>query len=163
MSARGAGSAAPQDRPLLRIPVPWVYVLGFLLGVGLQALVPVRIHPRAAVTELGVCGGIIFLLGATLAGWSWWLFKRAGTTAVPGEAPRALVTTGPYRLTRNPMYAGLAVAYAGDAIAIPEFWALAFLPFVLAYVNWSVIPVEEISLNDVPGYDHYRAKVRRWI
>ena len=82
---------------------------------------------------------------------------------MPGEAPRALITTGPYRLTRNPMYAGLAVAYAGDAIAIPEFWALVFLPLVLAYVNWSVIPVEEASLNGVPGYAGYRARVRRWI
>jgi protein-S-isoprenylcysteine O-methyltransferase Ste14 len=144
------------------MPVPWVYVLGFVLGVGLQALVPVRVRSAGAVTALGVCGGVVFLPGAAVAGWSWWLFKRAGTTAVPGEAPRALVTTGPYRLTRNPMYAGLAVAYVGDAIAIPEFWALAFLPFVLAYVNWFVIPVEEASLSGVPGYDDYRAKVRRW-
>jgi hypothetical protein len=82
---------------------------------------------------------------------------------VPGEQSHALITTGPYRLTRNPMYAGLAVAYVGDAIAIPEIWALVFLPLVLAYVNWSVIPVEEASLNGVPGYDDYRAKVRRWI
>jgi protein-S-isoprenylcysteine O-methyltransferase Ste14 len=145
------------------MPVPWVYVLGFLLGVGLQMLVPVRVHSPVAVTALGVCGGIVFLLGAALAGWSWWLFKRAGTTAVPGEAPQALVTAGPYRLTRNPMYVGLAVAYVGDAVAIPEFWALVFLPFVLAYVNWSVIPVEEASLNGVHGYDDYCAKVRRWI
>jgi protein-S-isoprenylcysteine O-methyltransferase Ste14 len=145
------------------MPVPWVYVLGFLLGVGLQALVPVRVHSPGAVTGLGVCGGIVFLLGGALAGWSWWLFRRAGTTAVPGEQPHALITTGPYRLTRNPMYAGLAVAYIGDAVAIPELWALLFMPLVLAYVNWFVIPVEEASLNRVPGYDDYRAKVRRWI
>lgn len=145
------------------MPVPWVYVLGFLLGAGLQGLAPVHVYFRGAVTALGVCGGVIFLLGAALAGWSWWLFRRAGTTAVPGEAPHTLITTGPYRLTRNPMYAGLAVAYAGDAIAIPEFWALIFLPLVLAYVNWSVIPVEEASLNGKQGYDDYRAKVRRWI
>jgi protein-S-isoprenylcysteine O-methyltransferase Ste14 len=162
MAAR-AGPALPPNRPFLHMPVPWVYVLGFLMGVGLQALAPVRVHSPAVVTALGVCGGILFLLGAALASRSWWLFKRAGTTAVPGEAPQALVTTGPYRLTRNPMYAGLAVAYAGDAIAIPEFWALVFLPLVLAYVNWSVIPVEEASLTDVQGYADYRARVRRWI
>jgi protein-S-isoprenylcysteine O-methyltransferase Ste14 len=163
MAARGVGPTAPPNRAFLRIPVPWVYVLGFLLGVGLQVPAPLRVRSQATVTALGVCGGIVFLLGAALAGWSWWLFKRAGTTAVPGEAPRALITTGPYRLTRNPMYAGLAVAYVGDAIAIPEFWALVFLPLVLAYVNWSVIPVEEASLNGVQGYQDYRAKVRRWI
>ncbi len=160
MATRGAGSAAHPNRPFLRIPVPWVYVIGFLLGVGLQAFAPVRVQPPEA---LDICGGIVFLLGAALAGWGWWLFKRAGTTAVPGEAPRALVTTGPYRLTRNPMYAGLALAYVGDAIGIPEFWAVVFLPLVLAYVNWSVIPVEEASLSGVRGYDDYRAKVRRWI
>lgn len=163
MTTRGAAPAGPPNRPLLRMPVPWVFVLGFLLGVGLQALVPARVHAPGAVTALGVCGGIVFLLGAAQAGWSWWLFRRAGTTTVPGDAPQALVNTGPYRLTRNPMYAGLAVAYVGDAIAIPEFWALLFLPLVLAYVNWFVIPVEEASLNCVPGYDDYHARVRRWI
>ena len=163
MTARDVGPTAPPNRPFLRMPVPWVYVLGFLLGVGLQVLAPVHVRSGGADTALGVCGGIIFLLGAALAGWSWWLFRRAGTTAVPGETPHALIITGPYRLTRNPMYAGLAVAYVGDAIAIPEFWALVFLPLVLAYVNWFVIPVEEASLNRVHGYDDYRASVRRWI
>ena len=67
------------------------------------------------------------------------------------------------RLTRNPMYAGLAVAFVGAAIAIPQFCGLAFLPLVLAYVNWSVIPVEEASLRGVPVYDEYRATVRRRI
>jgi len=162
MAARGARPPAPPKRPFLRMPVPWVYVLGFLLGVGLQVLVPVRVRSPGEAVALGVGGGMVFLLGAAVAGWSWWLFKRAGTTAVPGEAPQALVTTGPYRLTRNPMYVGLAVAFIGDAIAIPEFWALVFLPFVLAYVNWSVIPVEEASLECVQGYQGYRARVRRW-
>lgn len=89
--------------------------------------------------------------------------QAGGNHGSAREAPHALITTGPYRLTRNPMYAGLAVAYIGDAIAIPEFWAPIFLPLVLAYVHRSVIPVEEASLNRVPGYDDYRAKVRKWI
>jgi len=163
MPARAGRRADPVHKPFLHIPVPWVYVLGFLLGMGLQAAFPLRIDSAATVTALNVCGGIMFLLGAALAGWSWWLFRRAGTTAVPGEAAHVLVTGGPYRLTRNPMYAGLVVAYLGEAVSLVQPWTLPFLVLVVAYVNWYVIPVEEQTLSGVPGYADYRAGVRRWL
>jgi protein-S-isoprenylcysteine O-methyltransferase Ste14 len=62
--------------------------------------------------------------GAGLAAWSWLIFKRAGTSAVPGEPSRLLVTRGPYRLTRNPMYVGLTLAYLGEAGALVQVWPL---------------------------------------
>jgi protein-S-isoprenylcysteine O-methyltransferase Ste14 len=106
---------------------------------------------------------VLFLAGASLAAWGLLLFRKAATTTVPGEAAKELVTRGPYRLTRNPMYVGLALAYLGEAGLLVQAWPLLFLPLAVAYVNWFVIPVEEATLRRIEGYAKYRAAVRRWV
>lgn len=68
-----------------------------------------------AQRSAGVAGALLFLLGATIAGWGLVIFRRARTTTVPGRASAALVTWGPYRFSRNPMYVGLTLAYLGEA------------------------------------------------
>jgi protein-S-isoprenylcysteine O-methyltransferase Ste14 len=77
----------------------------------------------------------------------------------------SLVTSGPYRKSRNPMYVGLALAYLGEAGMLRQVWPALLLPLVLAYLNWVVIPVEEARLTEVfcEAYDSYRSNVRRWI
>src|SRR5215475_14415 len=95
-------------RPLLRIPVPWVFVLTYLVGVGLGSAFHLGglIGSNKLLTPVGIA---IFALGAGLAAWGWLLFHRARTTRVPGEASTTLVSWGPYRFTRNPMYVGLSL------------------------------------------------------
>ncbi|HMK96332.1 MAG TPA: isoprenylcysteine carboxylmethyltransferase family protein [Acidimicrobiales bacterium] len=150
--------------PFLHMPVPWVYVLGYLAGAGLQLAVPVRVHdPSGAFAALQVAGGLAVLAGLGLAGWAWAIFDRSGTSKVPGEVSRVLVTAGPYRFTRNPMYLGLALAYLGEAGALLQAWPVAFLALVLAYVNWCVIPIEEERLGAFDNYTEYRSTVRRWL
>lgn len=163
MTASAQEPAGPRKQPFLHMPVPWVFVLGYLLGVGLQVLIPAQWSSSSALTALRVAGGILFVAGAGLAAWSWLIFKRAGTSAVPGEASRVLITRGPYRFTRNPMYVGLTLAYLGEEGALAQVWPLLFLLFLLAYVNWFVIPVEEASLKDFEGYGEYCSRVRRWL
>ena len=148
---------------LLLVPVPWVFVLGYLLGVVVELVR--RSVPAGAFPGAGIVGGVVFVVGAIIAGWGLMTFRRARTTTVPGEKSAQLVTWGPYRFTRNPMYVGLTVAYLGEALILRQIWPLLFLPLVLAYVNWVVIPLEETRLLEVFGadYDGYRARVRRWI
>lgn len=152
-------------RLLLRIPVPWVYVLGYVLGLGLQTLLPARSIAAGAQLAIKLTGGVIFLAGALIAGWPLLLFHRAGTTTTPGESSRALVIRGPYRFTRNPMYVGLALAYLGEMGLLVQPGPLLSLLLVLAYVDRIVIPLEEATLAQVFGqpYQDYRARVRRWI
>jgi len=57
--------------------------------------------------------GMLFAIGAVIASWSLLILHRARTTTVPGRASTKLVTWGPYRFTRNPMYVGLVCAYLG--------------------------------------------------
>ena len=150
-------------RFLLRVPVPWVFVLAYLFGV-----IPER-HSSYMPAKVGehstLVGAIFFSAGAIIAGWALAIFRKARTTTVPGKSSAAIVMWGPYRFTRNPMYVGLTLAYIGEAGLLHQVWPLALLPLVLAYVNWIVIPLEESKLREVfaDEYEQYRSRVRRWV
>jgi len=154
------------SRLLLHIPVPWVFVLGYLLGVGLQFTILSRPHYSAMTSHIiSVCGAALFAMGAIIAGWGLVLFHKARTTTTPGKASKTFVTRGPYRFTRNPMYVGLILAYVGEMGILVEIAPIIPLLLVIAYVNWIVIPVEESQLRGLfgEGYAQYCNRVRRWV
>jgi protein-S-isoprenylcysteine O-methyltransferase Ste14 len=168
MSARNASHprsvASNPLRVLLHVPVPWVFVLTYLLGAGVERAWPLDSAVKT-LRGITVIGAAMFGVGAAIAVWGLWTFRTARTTTVPGEASSQLVTWGPYRFTRNPMYVGLTLAYLGEAGILRQIWPVLLLPLVIAYVNWIVIPVEEAKLGEVFGdaYDRYRSSIRRWI
>lgn len=149
---------------LLRVPVPWVFVLTYLVGAGLESVRRATIRSEAGLVTTRA-GGVLFAVGAVIAGWSLVLFRKARTTTVPGKTSAKLVTSGPYRFTRNPMYVGLTFAYLGEASLLKQIWPVIVLPLLIGYLNWSVIPVEEAKLNAVfqDEYEQYRSRVRRWL
>jgi len=150
-------------RFLLHVPVPWVFVLTYLLGVALEHVHDATISATAALVSR-TAGAVLFALGAVIAGCGLVLFAKARTTTVPGKLSGKLVTWGPYRFTRNPMYVGLVLAYLGEAGLLKQVWPVVLLPFTIAYLNWTVIPVEEAKLEEVFPYEYkqYRLQVRRW-
>jgi protein-S-isoprenylcysteine O-methyltransferase Ste14 len=77
----------------------------------------------------------------------------------------ALVTTGPFQFSRNPLYVSLTLLYLGIAIAAQSLWALALLIVVLAVMQRSVVRREEHYLEQKFGADYlrYKERVRRWI
>ena len=151
-------------RLLIRIPVPWVFILTFLIGVVLESWVPIVEWNRAA-SNVALVGYVLFAFGAAIAAWGLLIFYKSRTTTVPGRTSSKLVTWGPYRFSRNPMYVGLTIAYLGEAGILKQVWPIVLLPFTVTYLNWIVIPVEEARLTEVFGadYEQYRARVRRWI
>jgi len=149
---------------LLPVPVPWVFALTYLAGVGIEAAFRMGgFFPNSKL--LTFVGYIIFAAGVGLAAWGWLIFWRARTTRVPGEASTTLVTSGPYRLMRNPMYVGLSLAYIGEAAILHQIVPVVLLPLTIAYLNRVVIPVEEERLHSVFGaeYQQYQNDVRRWL
>ncbi len=148
----------------MRIPVPWVFILMYLLGAVLEHLFPLYLH-NGTRSGVIVAGGVLFAIGAVIAGWGWITFRVARTTTVPGQASSRLVNWGPYRFSRNPMYVGLIIAYLGEAGLLRQLWPSFLLPLIVAYLNWIVIPVEESKLKEVfaEEYDRYRGRVRRWL
>jgi len=150
------------DSSGVRIPPPLIYIAGFLAGVALEIAFPVGGLPLA----LALAGALIgFAIWLVLDGAAMLHFRRARTSMVPMKPSTALVTSGPYRFTRNPMYVGMAALYVALALALGVIWALALLPFVILAVDRLVIAKEEPYLEVKFGEDYreYKRDVRRWI
>ena len=156
---------ARKIHPLMRIPVPWLFVLVFLGGVGLQYLVALpRLSTGAPSLDLAA-GAALTGAGALLAIWCLSLFHRVRTTTVPFGSASALVTSGPYRRSRNPMYWSLTLVYAGTACFQGRLWPVLLLPLMAVYLNFIVVPYEESRLRELFGdaYAGYCRRVRRWL
>jgi len=150
---------------LLGIPVPWVFVLSYLAGVGLQLAFPIRVHSARLLSLTHMAGALLMAAGAALAAWCLILFHRARTTTRPGEISVQLVQSGPYRLSRNPMYVALTLFYLGEMGLLGQVWPAVPLLLTLAYLNSTVIPLEEARLREAFGADYasYALRVRRWL
>ncbi len=155
------GNANP-DAPQVKVVPPLVYLAGIIIGLLLSVWLPTHLLPRSAAWGIG---GVLVLCGAALAGSAIVRFKGAGTTVRPDRASSALVITGPYKFTRNPMYLGLALVYLGITIAGQSVWALILLPVVLIIIQHKAIGPEETFLERRFGADYltYKANVRRWL
>jgi len=149
------------DHAHVLAPPPLIFALPLLAGLVLQHFRPQAVLPTAWAHLLGP---LIVLLGfgalpAVLA------FRRAGTHPQPWRPVTALVVTGPYRFTRNPMYLGATLFYIGTSLWVNSLWPLLLLPIVLWIMNRGVIAREEAYLERRFGdeYRSYRARVRRWL
>jgi protein-S-isoprenylcysteine O-methyltransferase Ste14 len=104
-------------------------------------------------------------IGFALAALSARNFRLAGTSVVPGEPSTALVETGPYRFTRNPIYIGFVLAYFGLSIMLTSLWVLLLLIPVLMVLQRGVVEREEDYLEQQfgDGYRKYKVRVPRWL
>ena len=164
VTRRGGGPQGRASALLLRLPPPLVCVAAFLLGVGLQRLVPAPL-PARLETPVQAIGGVVLLLGILLGPVNALMFLLRGTTLNPARAPKRLFTGGIYRITRNPMYIGLLLVYAGVALFHAQAWALLLISIPIVLVDRIYIPFEEQRLADTFGtaYLAYCQRVRRWM
>lgn len=150
--------------PRILVPPPLIFIVAYAAGVGIHRLYPVatRTGANPVVSALAL---VVFLAGlaVTLAGLLTLL--RAHTGIMPLRPVRTLVTTGPYRFTRNPIYLGLTIAYLGVAAMQDQVWPLVTLPIGLWVLRKTVIDIEEQHLaGRFPGeYPDYCRRVRRWV
>jgi protein-S-isoprenylcysteine O-methyltransferase Ste14 len=131
MSKKQQGRRGNPIRLLMRVPVPWVFVLTYVVGVGVEYALPIHLR-NEALPGVNVAGRVVFGIGAAIAGWGLLTFRVARTTTVPGRSSSRLVTWGPYRFSRNPMYVGLIVAYLGEAGILRQIWPMFLLPLTVA-------------------------------
>ena len=141
---------------------PLIYAVGLGAGFLLDWLLPSI--ELAGILRWGL-GGALCAAGAGLQTWFIFDFRRADTPVDPYSPTTALVTSGPYRFTRNPAYLGLTFLCAGIALLADTPWAFATLVPALAVVNWGVIKREERYLEELFGeeYRRFKARTRRWI
>lgn len=143
-------------------PPPLIY-LGFLgAGFALEALWPVALLPQGVRYVLG---GLLIGAGALVMALALRSLRAARTHVQTWKPTTAIVTGGPYRYSRNPIYLAMSALYAGIGIAADSAWVLVLLAPLLAVVRFGVIGREERYLARRFGdaYLRYKDSVRRWL
>ena len=161
-SDRLGGETQRLDSPGVRIPPPVVYVAAFLISLLLQARFPLPFLAQPVALGLG---GVIAAVGALFIATSIPTMLRGHGTLNTAGPSAALVVSGPYRFSRNPMYLGLTLLYAGVAVMFAVVWALLFVIPLILYTQVRVIIPEERYLQRAFGDDYraYCSQVRRWL
>lgn len=148
----------------LKLPPPVVAALCAGTMAAIAAVVPAATWPVPMQVALA---GVLLALGVLVAAAGVFAFHRHRTTINPHAPDRttALVTSGVYRLTRNPMYLGMLLVLTAWAIWLGNAAALAVLPVFVAYLGRFQIAPEErvLAARFGPTFDAYRARVRRWL
>jgi protein-S-isoprenylcysteine O-methyltransferase Ste14 len=142
-------------------PPIWL-VFGLISIFALNELMP---GFRFTSTWGQVVGGLIIFVGLVLLLLAGGLFKRAGTDLVPFKNVSALVTTGIYRYTRNPMYLGMAAILLGCGITVGAALSLLVAPLFMVIIELRFIRPEEEMLRGLfpEDFPPYCTRVRRWL
>ena len=151
-----------QDSAGVSFPPPFIYVAGLLLGLLLERFVP--LHLPLGPARWPVAG---ILLVGWLALWAFALplFRSAKTPVSPRLPVTALMTSGIYNHTRNPLYLGLSLFYLGVSVLAQSGWMLIVFVPVALIVQFAVIGAEERYLERRFGIEYleYKQRVRRWV
>jgi protein-S-isoprenylcysteine O-methyltransferase Ste14 len=156
------GKTEPKGGPLpglLRPPI--VFLVAILLGIALNLAWPLRFMP-SRVWLLGplvvLCAVVLFLLSLRE-------FRAAGTSVRGTERTIAIVRTGPYRFSRNPIYLSFILLMFGLSVWLNNLWLLVTLVPAVGFIAAVVIPREEqfLERNFPDQYSSYKSNVRRWV
>lgn len=155
-------ASSERDTAGVIAPPPLIYLGALGIGFGLDAAIEAGSLPSTVALPIGAAS---IIAGSGLLGSFVRAFGSARTPLDPYTPSEALVTDGPYRLTRNPGYLGMALTFAGIALVSNAPWALAPLPVAIAVIDRGVIAREERYLERKFGrpYLDYKRRVRRWI
>jgi protein-S-isoprenylcysteine O-methyltransferase Ste14 len=150
------------DTPGVLAPPPLIYASALAAGLLANILSPVKFLPDTVARMLGWpligAGLVLGILGDRA-------LQNADTNVSPYLPTTKLVTEGPYRFTRNPLYLCLTLVYGGIAALANALWIALLLPIVLVVMRYGVIRREERYLERKFGVEYlrYKAQVRRWI
>jgi protein-S-isoprenylcysteine O-methyltransferase Ste14 len=139
------------------VPLPEPFLLGIAAGVLLQRLRPCTLPGPRYMHHL--VGWPLIAAGINLVVWS-----LQAAAQLDLERPDRLVTSGPYAVSRNPMYLGWALLHLGAGVAGGSGWVVAALPAVVRLMHREVLR-EERNLGEEfeEAYGHYRAAAPRYL
>jgi protein-S-isoprenylcysteine O-methyltransferase Ste14 len=146
---------------VLALP-PLIYGAAFIIGLLLHVAFPLHVLPTTLARGIGV---VCVLVSLPLALATLRILSRAHTPVDPMKPTTALVTEGPFRYSRNPIYLALTLLYVGMALLVNAWWILLLVVPVLVVIRYGVIAREEVYLARKFGeaYRQYTAQVRRWL
>lgn len=158
--SKQAGSGTAVDRGAgVMFPPPLVYIGLLLLGGLIDRLLGLPPFPVTWWFSLPFLAVGIALITAAIG-----LFRASGQNPNPATVTNGIIDTGLYAFTRNPMYLGMALTYAGLAILMQSMPSLLLLAVAIAIIRTQVIAREEAYLEAKFGaaYLDYKKRVRRW-
>jgi protein-S-isoprenylcysteine O-methyltransferase Ste14 len=148
---------------MLKLPPPIWTLFYLLVAAAISWLAGWPTIPWLHSLPLGIA---VIVLGLAPPIWAVAMFRREGTELNPTSSSNAkLVTSGPFRFTRNPMYLGLVIETVGIAIWVGA-WPMFLAPLAcFATSNWVHIPFEEAKMRRqfAEAFDAYAGRVRRWV
>ena len=143
------------------VPPFWL-LLAVIAMVSLDQVQGQAVWIRAPYSHVG---WVLIGAGLSVAFYVDLIFKRKGTTILPFRQSSALVTTGPFRISRNPIYVGMAAALLGLSMMLGTAWPFGAVPVFVWVIDRYFIRREEAMLEAAFGADYreYKTRVRRWI
>ena len=113
--------------------------------------------PWESTAIASVLGWTCLVAFAAWNGWALLTMGRHRTGLLPGAPSTTVIDSGPFALSRNPLYVGLLALYLGLAFLLPTFWGLVLFPAAVLLVRWGAIEPDERFLHDRFGasYDAY--------
>ncbi len=143
------------------MPTNYFLVL-LVLSVVLHFVLPIFHIIRPPVSYIGV---LFIVFGAIINVWTDNLFKKVDTTVKPHRMPTALTTSGPFRISRHPMYLGMTSILLGVTFLCGSFITFIFPVLYIVIMETVFIPMEEKNLARQFGdeYANYKKRVRRWV
>lgn len=120
---------------------------------------------RFLTSSIRFSGILLIFFGIFIDMWADSIFKKSKTTVKPNEIPSILITTGPFRISRHPMYLGMILILLGSSIICGTVITLIYPIIFLILMEIIFIPVEENNLIGKFGEDYiiYKKRTRRWI
>ncbi len=154
-----------QDHPGVRFPPPLLFILGFAVSLLVHKFLPLYLIADSLTWVFSIIGRLFTLIGLAFMIWGLLTFHRFRTAISPYQRASQVVTSGPYRFSRNPMYVGFTIAYIGGILTKNTLWAPLLLPVILWLLVVLVIRPEERYLTQAFGsvYTDYANRVRRWL
>ncbi len=146
-----------------KIILPPILLLSCLIGmIGLHQYYETTPIITGALKNIGY---LFIALGIALPVWGAQIFKRVETNIIPYKSPDKIVTEGPFRFSRNPMYLGMVLVLTGTTALLGILEGLYFVIFFFIVANWWYIPFEEMKMEKVFGdqFIDYKKRVRRWL
>lgn len=156
---------AARDAPDLPVLPPVIPSAALALAILLEWLLPLGYLPPPLATVPAIVG-LLLVLGFVATGvWGALEFRRARTNIDPRQPALVLVEAGPYRVTRNPMYVGFLLLFAGIGLLASLDWTLPLLPLLWLALDRLIVAREEEYLTAKFGgpYEAYCKRTRRWL
>jgi len=155
-------SATQEDHPGVIAYPPLIFLGCLLVGLVFHWLLPWPLSPSR---PLRILGAGLALTAAVLVSSASRTMRRAGTNVRPDKPSTAIVTTGPFRFTRNPMYLSLCLLNTGIALLLCSFPPLLMTIVLICVLHCGVILREEkyLAAKFGPAYLNYQKSVRRWL